>query len=63
LFEERVLKKIFGPKGEEMAGSWRRLHYEELCNLYTSSNIIRVVKSRRMRWEGLHTIFWLKTLK
>jgi hypothetical protein len=43
---------IFGPKGEEVAGGWRRLHYEELYNLYASSNIIKVIKSRRMKWVG-----------
>jgi hypothetical protein len=52
VFENRVLKRIFGAKGEEVVGSWIRLHNEQLCNLYTSSNIIRVIKSRRMRWAG-----------
>jgi hypothetical protein len=46
----RVLRRTFGPKREEVAGGWRRLHNEELHNLYTSPNIIRVTKSRRMRW-------------
>jgi hypothetical protein len=45
-----VLRIIFGPKREEVAGGWRRLHNEELCNLYASRNTIRVIKSRRMRW-------------
>jgi hypothetical protein len=45
-----VLRRIFPPKGEEVAGGWRRLHNEELRNLYSSPNIIRVMKSRRMRW-------------
>jgi hypothetical protein len=44
-----VLRRIFGPKGEEIRGGWRRLHYVELHNLYASSNIIREIKSRRMR--------------
>jgi hypothetical protein len=52
-----VLRKIFGPKREEVAGSWRRLHNEELHNLYASPNITRVIKSRRMRWEG-HIATW-----
>jgi hypothetical protein len=50
VFENRVLRKIFGPKREEVAGGWRRLHNEELHNLYASPNIIRVIKSGRMRW-------------
>jgi hypothetical protein len=50
VFENRVLRRIFGPKREEMAEGWRRLHNEELHNLYSSLNIIRVIKSRRMRW-------------
>jgi hypothetical protein len=48
----RVLRGIFGPKREEVAGGWRRLHSEELHNLYTSPNIIRVTKSRMIRWAG-----------
>jgi hypothetical protein len=51
--ENRVLKEIFGPKREEVAGGWRRLHNEDLHNLYASTNIIRVIKSRRMRWAGI----------
>jgi hypothetical protein len=50
VFENRVLRRIFGPKREE-DGSWRKLNNDELHNLY-SSNIVRVIKSRRMRWEG-----------
>jgi hypothetical protein len=50
--EDRVLRKIFGPETEEVEGGWRRLHNKELHNLYTLSNIIRVIKSRRMRWAG-----------
>jgi hypothetical protein len=49
--ENRVLRKIFGPKREE-DGSWRKLHNDELHNLYSSPNIVRVIKSRRMRWAG-----------
>jgi hypothetical protein len=49
VFESRVLRKIFGPKREE-DGSWRKLHNDELLSLYSSPNIVRVIKSRRMRW-------------
>jgi hypothetical protein len=52
LFENRVLRRIFGPKRDEVTGEWRKLHNEELHNLYASPNIIRMIKSRRMRWEG-----------
>jgi hypothetical protein len=51
VFENRVLRKIFGPEREE-DGSWRKLHNNELHSLYSSPNIIRVIKSRRMRWAG-----------
>jgi hypothetical protein len=44
--------RIFGPKRDEIIGSWRKLHNEELYNLYSSSNIIRVINSRRMSWSG-----------
>jgi hypothetical protein len=47
-----VLRRILGPKREEGAGGWRRLHNEYLHNLYASLNVIRVIKSRRMRWAG-----------
>jgi hypothetical protein len=49
VFENRVLRRIFGPKTDEMTGDWRKLHNEELHNFYSSSNIIRMIKSRRMR--------------
>jgi hypothetical protein len=49
VFENRVLRGIFGPKRDEVTGEWRRLHNEELNDLYSSPNIIRVIKSRRMR--------------
>jgi hypothetical protein len=52
VFENRVLTRIFGPKGDEVTGEWRKLHREELHNLYSSPDIIRQVKSRRMRWAG-----------
>jgi hypothetical protein len=51
VFENRVLRKVFGPKREE-DGSWRKLHNDELYNLYSSPNIIRVIKSRRLRGVG-----------
>jgi hypothetical protein len=52
--ENRVLRRIFGPKTEEVAGGWRILHNEKLHNLYASSDIIRMIKSRRMRWAGIY---------
>ena len=52
VFENRVLRRIFGPKRDEVRGEWRKLHNEELNDLYCSSNIVRVIKSRRMRWAG-----------
>jgi hypothetical protein len=51
-FENRVLRKIFGPKRDGVTGEWRRLHNEELYAMYSSPNIIRMMKSRRMRWAG-----------
>jgi hypothetical protein len=51
VFENRVLRKIFGPKREE-DGSWRKFHDDELHSLYSSPNIVRVIKSRRTRWAG-----------
>jgi hypothetical protein len=52
VFENRVLRRIFGPKRDEVTGEWRKLHNEELHILYSSPDIIRQVKSRRMRWAG-----------
>jgi hypothetical protein len=49
VFENRVLSRIFGPKRDEVTGAWRRLHNEELRDLYSSPRIIRIIKSRRMR--------------
>jgi hypothetical protein len=52
VFENRVLRRIFGPKRDEVTGDRRKLHNKELHNLYSSLNIIRMIKSRRMRWAG-----------
>jgi hypothetical protein len=52
LFENRVLRRIFEPKRDEVTGEWRKLHNGELNDLYRSPNVVRVIKSRRMRWVG-----------
>jgi len=52
VFENMVLRRIFGPRRYEVTGEWRRLHNEELNDLYCSPNIVRVIKSRRLRWAG-----------
>ena len=52
VFENKVLRRIFGPRRDEVTGDWRRLHNEEINVLYSSPNIVRVIKSRRMRWAG-----------
>jgi hypothetical protein len=52
VFENRVLRKVFGPKMDEATGKWRKLHNEELNVLYSLPNIVGAVKSRRMRWAG-----------
>ena len=52
VFENMVLRRIFGPRRDEVKGECRRLHNEELSDLYSSPNIVRVIKSRRMRWAG-----------
>jgi hypothetical protein len=52
VFQNRVLRRIFGPKRDEVTGEWRKLHNEELNDMYSSPNIVRVVKSKRMRWAG-----------
>jgi hypothetical protein len=70
VFENRVLRRIFGPKRDHVRGDWRKLHYEKLHNLYSSPNIIRMTKSRRMRWaghvarmgsRGMHIGYWWET--
>jgi hypothetical protein len=52
VFENRVWRRVFGPKRDEVTGEWRKLHNEELNDRYSSPNIVRVIKSRRMRWAG-----------
>jgi hypothetical protein len=52
VFENKVLRRIFGPRRDEVTGDWRRLHNEELNDLYSSPNIVWVIKSRKMRWAG-----------
>ena len=57
VFENRVLRRVFGPKRDEVTGEWKKLHNEELSDLYSLPDIVRVVKSRRMRWAG-HVAVW-----
>jgi hypothetical protein len=52
VFENRVLRRIFGPKKDEVTGEWRKLQNEELHNFYSSPDIIRQIRSRRIRWVG-----------
>jgi hypothetical protein len=52
VFENRVLRRIFGPKRDEVTGEWKELHNKELHDLYSSPSIIRIIKSKRMRWVG-----------
>jgi hypothetical protein len=72
VFENWVRRRIFGPKRDEVTGSWRKLHIEELHGLYSSPSIIRMIKARRMRWAGhvahmgglgVHTTFCLGGMK
>ena len=68
MFENRVLRRVFGPKRDEVTGEWRKLHNEELSDLYCSHNIVRVIKARRMRWawhvvrmgerRGVYGVLW-----
>jgi hypothetical protein len=52
VFKNKVLRRIFGPKRDEVTGGWRKLHNEELHDLHSSPSIIRIIKSKRMRWAG-----------
>jgi hypothetical protein len=70
--ENRVLRRIFGPNSDEEGGGWRKLHNEELHNLYYSPNIIGIIKAKRMGWAGngahmkrrvMHIGFWWETQK
>jgi hypothetical protein len=72
VFENRVLRRIFGPKRGEVTGDWRKLHNEELYNLYPSPKILRMIKSRMMRWaghvarmgrRGMHIRYWWESQK
>jgi hypothetical protein len=72
VFENRVLKRIFGPKRDEVTGGWRKLHNEELYTLYSSPSVIRLIKSRMMRWKGhvarmgrrgMHVGYWWESQK
>jgi len=58
VFENKVLMGVFGSKGDEVIGEWRKLHKEDLSDLYSLPNIVRVVKSRRMRWAGHVVRIW-----
>jgi len=60
VFENRVLRRIFGPKRDEVIGEWRKLHNEELNDLYSSPHIVRVIKSRRMKWAGHVARMWAR---
>ena len=57
MFENRVLRRAFGPKRDEITGKWRKLHNEELSDRYSLPNIVRVVKSRRMRWASMWSVW------
>jgi hypothetical protein len=72
VYESRVLRRIFGPKRDEVIRKWRRLHEEELNDLYSSPDLVGVIKSRRVRWTGhvacmgkgeVHTGFWWGDLR
>jgi hypothetical protein len=61
VLENRVLRRIFGPKRDEIIGGWRKCHNEELDILHSSPNIIRMIKSRRTKWAGRVARIWEKT--
>jgi hypothetical protein len=72
VFENRVWRRIFGPKRDDVTGGWRKLNNEELHNLYSSRSIIRMIKSKRIRWSGhvsrlgsrgMHIGFWWERQK
>jgi hypothetical protein len=72
VFENSVLRRMFGPKRDEVSGDWRKLRNEGLHKLYSSPNIIRMIKSRRMRWaehvvrmgeRGMHVEYWWESQK
>jgi hypothetical protein len=72
VFENGALRRIFGPERDETIGGWRKLHNEELHNFYSLPNIIKIIKSRKMRWaehvgrsgrRGMHTWFWWESQK
>jgi hypothetical protein len=72
VFENRVLRRIFGPKRDEVTGGWRKVHNEKLHNLCPSPSIIRIIKSRRMKWaghvarmarRGMHIGYWWESQK
>jgi hypothetical protein len=72
VFEKRVLRRMSGPKRDEMIKGWRKLHSEELHNFYSRPSIIRMFKSRTMRWaghvarmgrRGMHIVFWWESQK
>jgi hypothetical protein len=72
MFENRRLRRIFGPKRDEVTGDWRKLHTKEIHNLYSSPNVMRMIKSSRMRWtghvarmgrRGMRMGFWLESQK
>ena len=72
VFENRVLRRIFVPKRDKVTGEWRKLHNEELNDLYSSTYIVRVIKSRKIRWVGhvasmgrgeVYTGFWWGNLR